>query len=252
MIPSLFVDTRAASAKVKRTAFWDGVWAASASLVAMSAWGMVTGVAMVRSGLTESQAMGMSLLVYAGSAQLAALPLILANAPVMMVLLTALVLNLRFVIFSAGISPHVQHLPLGKRLLLGYLTTDFVFAISMSRWSQEPPEQRGSARQIWFFIGLIVSTWITWQSASLAGILLGTQIPERWGLDFLPILALLAVLVPMVNTLAARVGVGVASIFALLGAHLPLRLGLLLAVLVGVGAAMGVQALTDRKNHTES
>ncbi len=53
-----------------RTAVQDMLPAA----VAMVAWGSVTGVAMVQSGLTPLQAVGMTFMVYAGSAQLTSLP----------------------------------------------------------------------------------------------------------------------------------------------------------------------------------
>jgi len=64
---------------------------------AMAAWAIVTGVAMSQSGLGTSLSLLMSLIVFAGTAQLASLPLIAAGAPTWVVWASALCLNLRFV-----------------------------------------------------------------------------------------------------------------------------------------------------------
>jgi predicted branched-subunit amino acid permease len=237
---------RAELARVRRAAYFEGLRAAIPALVATGAWGLVTGVAMVKTGLTMPQALGMSLLVYAGSAQLAALPLVAAGAPIWVVLATATILNLRFVIFSAGLFPYLRRLPLRKRLALGYITADFGFAVSMARWAQSPPEERGSTAQLWFLAGVTTSTWLVWQSASLAGIALGAQVPAAWGLDFLPIVALIALTVPMINTRPAAVGALVAGLVAVLAASVPLRLGLLAAVAAGIAAAMAAEIALEK------
>jgi predicted branched-subunit amino acid permease len=255
MIQRVLFGERAELARLRRAAFVEGARAAIPSLVATGAWGLVTGVAMVRTGLTEWQAIGMSLFVFAGSAQLAALPLIAADAPIWVILLTALVLNLRFVIFSAGLFPYLRRLPLKKRMVLGYLTADFGFAVSMQRWQEWRREagedERGSTRQLWFLAGVTGSTWLVWQAMSIAGITLGAQVPTTWGLDFLPIVSLIALTVPMINGKPALVGVIVAATVAVLAAPLPLRLGLLAAVLVGVAAAMAAEIALERKTEPQ-
>lgn len=227
-----------ARARVRRDAFGQGVWRSVPSLVATSIWGIVTGVAMVNSGLSPWQAVGMSLLVFAGSAQLAALPLIVAHAPIWVILLTATVVNLRFVIFSAGLYPHLARLPLARRLPLGYLTADFGFAVAMARWVNVPAQERGAPEHIWFLIGSTASTWFVWQATSIAGVLLGAQIPPAWGLDFAVVVSLIALTLPMIANRPALVGAVTAGIAAIVAAPLPLRLGLVVAVIVGIAAAL--------------
>ncbi len=100
----------------------------------LAAWGLVTGVAMVRSGLDPWLALLMSLTVYAGSSQLASLPLIAAGAPIWVVLLTGFVVNLRFVIYSAQWRFYFGHLPRWQRMSLGYLGADVSYAMFMRRW----------------------------------------------------------------------------------------------------------------------
>jgi len=197
-------------------------------------------------GLTTAQALGMTLFVFAGSAQLAALPLIAAAAPIWVVLLTATVVNLRFVIFSAGLQPYFRRFSLGRRLLLGYITSDVGFALFLSRFVNAPAEERGSLEQVWFFLGMAAGNWIAWQTMSVLGILLAAQVPGAWGLEFASILALIALTLPMIASRPALAGAATAGVVAVLGAGLPLKLGLVAAVVVGIAAAMGAELLLER------
>lgn len=238
--------TDPAIAAQRREAFARGVRAVGPASIATGTWGLVTGVAMVKVGLTTAQALGMTLLVYAGSAQLAALPLIAAAAPIWVVLLTATVVNLRFVIFSAGLRPYFRRFSFGRRLLLGYVATDIGFALFLSRFANAPDEQRGSLEQVWFFLGMAAGTWIAWQSMSVLGIFLAAQVPAAWGLEFASILALIAMTLPMINRRPVLAGAVTAGVVAVLAAALPLKLGLVAAVVVGIAAAMSAEVLLER------
>lgn len=203
-------------------------------LFGIAAWGVVTGVAMVKSGLTPWQASGMTVLAYAGSAQLASLPLIVAHAPLWVIFLTAAVVNLRFIIFSALLGPHFPHLPWKQRLFLGYISGDLTAALFMQKYP-DPAPVRG---KLSYLKGLMYPNWIVWQAASLAGILLGSAVPVEWGLGFAGTLALLCLAVPLIINSAAACGVAVAGTIAVIGHRLPYKLGLLLAVVIGMLAAM--------------
>jgi predicted branched-subunit amino acid permease len=246
VIPLRWFGRHAAQARVRRAAFIDGLWTAAPSLIATGIWGIVTGVAMVNSGLSPIQAVAMSLLVFAGSAQLAALPLIAADVPIWVVLLTATVINLRFVIFSAGLYPHLKHLPLKRRMLLGYVTADFGFAVSMARWVKVPPQERGAPQHLWFLVGVTASTWLVWQATSIAGVVAGAQIPTAWGLDYATVVALIALTLPMISGHPALVGAATAAVVAVLCAAFPLRLGLVVAVIAGITAAMAADIALER------
>lgn len=230
--------------RVRKQAFREGLRATSGTLLGIGAWGLVTGMAMVKSGLTIPQALGMSFLVYAGSAQLASLPLIAASVPPWVVFVTALVVNLRFVIFAAIVGPHFSHLPWYKRVWYGYLNADIATALFPQRFQN--PKDSHAEKKTGFFTGIVYPNWCIWQIGSVAGIFLATQIPESWGIGFAGTLALLAIMVPLTASLAALSGVLVAGMTAVLAVGLPYRLGLLLAVLLGMVAAMAVDTLTER------
>jgi predicted branched-subunit amino acid permease len=224
-----------------RQAFRDATRECAQAMPGIFAWAVVTGMALVQSGLTLWQALGMSFIVFAGSAQLAALPLIAAGAAPMLVFLTALVVNLRFVIFAAGIGPHFAHLSWKKRLWYGYLNGDIVMAYFPHRYAGT--EGGAAAGKAGYYLGICALNWIVWQAGSVAGILLASRIPASWGISFAGTLALLALLIPLVKNAAAAAGVLVAGTVAVGGAGLPYRLGLLGGVIAGMAAALAVDAL---------
>jgi predicted branched-subunit amino acid permease len=197
------------------------------------AWGLVTGVAMVKSGLSVTESIGLSLLAYAGSAQLAALPLIASIAPWWLVFVTALIVNLRFVVYSAAVRPYFQTLPTHHRVGLGYIIGDIMF-VKFTNLLQTEPRY---ARPIAYYCGGAACNWLIWQVASIAGILLAKEIPATWGLELAGTLALIALLVPLCRAHATLVGAVVSATVAVLAHDLPLRLGLLLALLAGMTAA---------------
>jgi predicted branched-subunit amino acid permease len=227
-------------AVIERQAFIDGVRISAGTLPGIAAWGLVSGMAMVKAGLTVGQALAMTLLVFAGSAQLAALPLIVAHTPALVIFATALVVNLRFVIFSAAVSPHFAHLPWPKRIWYGYFCSDMLMAFFPQRFPHETVHR--PAGKSGFFWGISNPNWLAWQVGAIAGIFLAGQIPESWQVGFAGTLALLGIMIPLTINLPALAGVVVAATVAVAAVGLPFRLGLLLAVVCGMAAAM----LADR------
>ena len=216
------------------SALREGALASTPLLVGIVPWGVVAGVAMVSAGLTQGQAVAMSVLVFAGSAQLAVLPLLIVKAPLWVMYATALVVNLRYVIYSAVLAPHFEHLSRPWRALLAYITVDGVFALFAGKYRAE--EDR--PHKHWFFLGGSLVMWIGWQLASWTGIFAGALIPREWSLEFSATLALIAVLIPLLFDRAAVWGALAAGAVALLAARWPLNTGLLAAIAAGVAAGL--------------
>ncbi|MRW92426.1 branched-chain amino acid ABC transporter permease [Duganella sp. FT80W] len=219
-----------------------GVKTGMPSLFGIGAWGIVVGIAMVKSGLTIPQALGMTLMVFAGSAQLAALPLIAANAPIWVIFATAIVVNLRFVIFSALLAPHFAHLPWRQRLTLGYVAGDMTVALFLQKYPSEAP----AVGKLSYLKGLLYPNWASWQIGSIAGIFLGSAVPPEWGLSFAGTLAIICVMIPLIAGRPALAGVLVAGAVSVLAAGLPYKLGLLAAVLVGMLSAMLIEESAEK------
>ncbi len=200
----------------------------------IGAWGLVTGVAMVKSGMAPWLAVTMSLLVFAGTAQLAALPLIAAGAPIWVVWATALCLNLRFVVFSAQWRPYLVALPRGRRALMAYFTADLNHVMFMRRFPEPVP---GPGQQPYFWGGALVNA-AAWHGMSLLGIALGQQVPLEWGMGFAGTMALLAMTCAMLGDRATWLPAVLAGASAVAAFALPLKLNMLVAIACAVAMGM--------------
>lgn len=200
----------------------------------VSAWGLVTGVAMVKSGLSVWLALAINLLVFAGSAQLTALPLIAAGAPIWMVVAAAFFVNLRFVVFSAQIRPYLEHLRLPRRLLQGYLIGDLNQVLMIRRH----PHPTGDPAQAQYYLGASITNWIAWQVPSISGILLAQWIPTSWGLGFAGALALLGIVLSLLADKGMVLVIVLASAVATLLFWLPIKLNLAVAIACALLAGM--------------
>jgi predicted branched-subunit amino acid permease len=210
--------------------------------IGLLAWGLMTGVAMVKSGMSPTEAVAMSLLVFAGSSQLAAIPLIAAGAPWLVILATAFCVNLRFVVFSAHLRSYLMHLPLARRLLVGYLTADLSYVMFTRRFPQPAITQADRAGQVAYLMGGCCFNWVSWQVSSLVGIALAHRIPAHWGLGFAGILALLGVTCSLASSRLRVASALVAGAAAVAAFALPLRL----YILVAIGASVLVCLLAER------
>jgi predicted branched-subunit amino acid permease len=223
---------------VRHPEFRRGFGDTIAPSLGIAAWGLVTGVAMVKSGLSLSMAILMTMAVYAGSAQLAALPLIVAGAPLWVLWATAFCVNLRFVIYSAHWRRYFGHLPRAQRMVLGYLAVDLSYVLFARRFPDAVPQPE----QLPYFWGSAAWNWLSWQSASLLGIVLADRVPTEWGLGFAGVLALLGITYSLLSDKKTWIAAGVAAFVAVAAFALPLKLNIVLGV--AAGAAIGL--LLDR------
>ena len=207
----------------------------------IAAWGLVTGVAMVKGGLSVPLALFMSFTVYAGSAQLAAIPLMAVGAPMWVIWATALCVNLRFAIFSAQWRPYFRHFPLRQRLALGYFTADLNYVLFMKRF-REPRDDEG---QIEYFLGGTPVNWLAWQVPSVAGILAADVIPTEWGLGFAGVLALLGLAWSLLSDKATAVAAAVAGTAAIAAFALPFRLHIAVAIAAAVCVGLMIEGGGD-------
>ena len=185
--------------------------------IGIAAWALITGVAMGKSGLPLPLMALMSLIVFAGSAQLAVLPLLAGGAPVWVVWATALCVNLRFMIFSAAWRPYFVGYPLRQRLWLGYFTADLNYVLFMRRF----PQPRPAPEQLPYFWGGVACNWVAWQMPSMLGIFLAEAVPVHWGFGFAGTLALLGVGASLLTNRATAVAGAVAGCAAVAAYALP-------------------------------
>ena len=196
----------------------------------IGAWGLVTGVAMVKSGLEPWIAVLMSLTVFAGTAQLATAPLIASGEPLWVVWATAACLNLRFLIFSAQWRPYLAHLPRRRRALISFFCADLNYVLFMKRFPEPKPAPE---QQPYFFGGATVNAG-SWHVMSLIGIALGHRVPAEWGLGFAGTVALLGMTYTMLGDRRTWLPAVVAGGAAVAAFSLPLKLNMLVAIAAAI------------------
>ena len=210
-------------------------------LTGMAIWGLMTGVAMGKSGLSVVEALAMALLVYAGAAQLAALPLLIAGAPAWVVLATAFCVNLRFVVFSLHLRDYMMHLPRARRLFSGYFTTDMGYVQLIRRYPEAATDPPGQLAREAYLLGTSAIAWITWMVPSVAGIVLANFIPTHWGLGFAGILCLLGMLGSMATTRLRLLSAAIAGLTAVAAYSVPFKLNIVLAIGVAMLACVALE-----------
>ena len=231
-----------------RPEYWEGVRDQVSVAMGIGAWGLMTGVAMVQSGLSVLEAVLMTLIVYAGSAQLAAVPMIAAGAPLWVILAAAFCVNLRFVVFSAHLRPYLMHLPRWQRLVSGYVTADLSYVFFARRYPRPGATPQELAAQQAYLMGNCGVNYVAWMGASLTGIALANVVPVAWGLGFAGILALLGVLCSLATSKLRVVSLGISGTAAVAAYALPLKLN----IVVAIASAVALCLVLDRLRPTDA
>ncbi len=202
-------------------------------MLIVAPFGMVFGVLAMEAGLSLAETMGFTMLVTAGASQVAALQLMSENAPLAVIVATALAVNLRMAMYSAALAVHLGPAPLWKRATVAYLNFDQTFAQSVARYEAEPGMT--VPQKVAYFLGVATPITPTWALATLAGASAGRNVPGWLALDFAVPITFLAIVAPMLKS-AAHVAAAVTSVvLALSLAWMPYNAGLLVAGLAAMG-----------------
>jgi 4-azaleucine resistance transporter AzlC len=205
-------------------------------IVGILPFGLIYGALASLAGLSLGQALGMSLLVYAGSAQFIAISLLTLGSGMLVILLTTLVVNLRHVLYSAALQPYVGKLSQRWRVPLAFGLTDETFAVVQRRYLARGMTEHGQ----WYHAGVALALYLSWVSSSLVGALFGQSVPNLagWGLDFAMLATFIGIVVPALRNQPQIAAALVAGAVALLCHAWPYKLGLMAAALSGI--AVGV------------
>ncbi|GGG68327.1 branched-chain amino acid transporter AzlC [Salipiger pallidus] len=222
-----------------KSSYWQGVRDGAPFLLVIVPFAMLFGVLASEAGLNAIEALGFSVAVIAGAAQFTALQLLQDNAPIFVILASALAVNLRMAMYSASLVPHLGHLPLWKRGLAAYFLVDQTYALSVVKF--ETAREMTDRQKFAYFVGTLTPICPLWYVFTLVGALLGSSISVEGGLDFAMPIAFIALIGPGLRT-AAHVGAAFsASLAALLLAFLPWNLGLFLAALIGMAVGAEIE-----------
>jgi len=194
-------------------------------------FGAVVGTVSSEAGLSFFQTLSMNIIVYAGASQLAAIDLMTKHAASVVVVATAFTINLRFLLYSAALSPSLRHSGFWTKLFCAHTLTDQSYAVMSAHHDQ----LKSDHEQVLFYMGTAVCMIIAWQSSVIAGFIFGNFAPASWSLDYAVPLSFLALVIP---TLRNRLYVVIAifsSVVSVLLSSLPYRVGLILTVALSIG-----------------
>ncbi len=225
--------------------FWKGFRDGTPFIFVAVPFGLLFGVFATEAGLDIVQTIAFSATVFAGAAQFTALQLLQDQTPTIIVLISALAVNLRVAMYSASLTPYLGAAPLWQRACAAYLIVDQSYACSIVRFEKEPDltiPQRMS-----YFFGSVTPITPLWVLATCLGAALGAQIPESWALDFALPITFLAMIGPMMRTLAHVIAALVAIVVALLTIGVPYNLGLLIAGAAGMMAGAQAELMLERR-----
>lgn len=196
-------------------------------------FGLVMGTVTADAGLNFTQSVAMNLLAYAGAAQLAAIDLMSKHAPIFVVVITGLVINLRFLLYSAAMAPALHHESAWKKLVSGYFLTDQAYAAVSANHDNLPTEKV----TVQFYLGASACMAVFWHLSVALGFMFGNFAPKSWSLEYAVPLSFVALLTPSLKT---KVHFKVAAFSALMSIvlhKLPFRLGLVATAVVSMTLA---------------
>jgi len=229
--------------------FWQGAQAGAPFVFMATPFGLLFGVLATEAGFNLVETMTFSISVFAGAAQFTALQLMQDETPTIIVLISALAVNLRMAMYSASLTPYLGGAPLWQRACAAYLVVDQSYALSIARF--ESDMSMSIPQRLAYFFGTCTLMAPAWYLATLVGALVGTQIPESLALDFVFPIAFLGIIAPMLRTLPHVIAAVTASIVTLFAVAIPYNLGLIVAGSCGMMAgAYGELVLSRIKART--
>ncbi len=201
-------------------------------------FGMIYGAVAVSAGMPAAVAQAASAIIFAGSAQFLTAQLVGTGAPVAVIILSACVVNLRHLLYSASMAPFLQDRRPLWRWGLGYLLTDEAYAVAITSFRTRQTSGLPRPERHWYLLGAGLTLWFSWQASTAVGLVFGARVPAAWGLDFALPLTFIALVVPALRDRADLAAGLIASTVAVAAAGLPFKLGLLLGAGAGIAAGL--------------
>ena len=230
--------------QTRRTEFFTGVRDTLPLVIGAIPFGIIFGTLSGSAGLSAAATMGMSLFVFAGSAQFIAMGLVAAGTIWPMIILATFVVNFRHLLYTATLLPHLKRLPPRWQALLAFGLTDETFVVAVQRWSRGDD----GVHKHWYQLGSMIFMYTNWNICTLVGLFAGRMLQDigGWGLDFAMVAAFIGMVIPYLkdrpNVCAALAAGGSALLFN----ELPHKLGLIAASVAGIVAGVAAQRLQGK------
>jgi len=236
------------AATTSKSIYREGVVAGLPFILVIIPFATLFGLLATEAGLSVFETLAFSVVVIAGAAQFTALQLMQENAPTIIIIASALAVNLRMAMYSASLTPYIGGAPLWQRALCAYVTVDQSYVVGIAKFEKSP--EMTVPQRVAYFLGAVTPVVPLWYGFTFVGAYLGKQVPESWALDFAIPITFLAMIAPMFRTLAHVVAALVAVIVSLIVSQIPYSLGLIVAGAAGMMAGAQVELWTSREAGT--
>jgi branched chain amino acid efflux pump len=215
-------------------------------LVGVAPFGALFGIVSFTANMPFWATQLMSLFVFAGASQFAAVGLLAQGAAIPIIVLTTFIINLRHAFYGASVAGYLTGLHKAWRRVLAYTITDESYAIAIMHYRSVA--DGNNAFKHWYFLGANFALYLVWQVSTAIGFWAGDLIgnPLALGLDFTLPIVFIGILIPRLTSRADVATALVAGAIAVVAFSLPSKLGLPLAVAGGIAAGFGVDRWISR------
>nr|WP_241737631.1 AzlC family ABC transporter permease [Neptunicella marina] len=205
-------------------------------ILAAMPFGVVFGAMATAAGLSSLFTMAMSVLVFAGSSQFIAVALISGGSAALIIIATTFIVNLRQLLYSISLLPHVRKVPQAMRLPLGFLLTDETFATVVNRLAREPDYPHWVA----YYLGSGLFMYGFWLMSTAVGVIAGNAFPAltEFGLDIAMVVAFVGIVIANLKMPSHYICALVAGVSGLLTYHWPHQSGLLFSAFIAIACGV--------------
>ncbi|PKQ18851.1 MAG: branched-chain amino acid ABC transporter permease [Actinobacteria bacterium HGW-Actinobacteria-8] len=209
---------------------WAGLKAIAPLMPGSVAFGLAFGALVSTTGINPWTGFYASATVVGGASQISVIESVRAGAPAVIAILTALIINARFALYSAALGPVFASFPRRWKLGLAHLMTDQAAVVTLHRADDYPDP----VRRRWFVVGAALPFVAVWIMGTVAGVVAGPIIPDAWQIGFIVPLMFIAVMVPTLRRSEDVVALGVTGLVVLASRGLPFGLNVLVGIVSGI------------------
>lgn len=197
-------------------------------------FGLIMGTVAVEAGLNNIQIAQLNLFVFAGASQLAAVDLLTNSVSAFIIILTGLIINLRFILYSAAFAPIVKNSSFLVKSMTAYFLTDQSYAVSVAKDNEFSSDKE----RLHFFFGNAICMSLFWHVSVAFGVLFGNFAPKSLSLDFAVPLSFMALTIPTLISIKHLYVALTSTVLACVFYTLPFNLGLMVTGICSISLAV--------------
>jgi predicted branched-subunit amino acid permease len=225
----------------------DGIRDMTPMVLGIVPFGIALGATIAASSLDPWTGLASAPLILAGAAQLATVQMLDNGGSPLVIVVSALLINLRILLYSTSLAPWFGEAPLGRRLLLAIPVIDQTHFLCVPRFERGDLDLRGRTA---YYVGAGGWLIVAWLASQVVAALLGASLPDAARLDMAAPLALVGLLAKSVGSRPAAVAATLAIAITTVGGGLPFRSATLVATLLAIAVVVGFETVV-RSDHEE-